>query len=339
LKEEYIFQGVFYAEMLHKLQGVRPVKGYVTHEDGKVSEYMIQEYYTKFHLVLDDIEDILDGKKPKHFLTSGYKQSPYFYEFLKEVQECDHLSLLNRVWKSEVSALEMAGFDTVTKLADASLADLKAVKGVSMDRLYFLNQQAVSHKEDRVITIGDVDLPVEDGVTLVIDIESDPMRDVDYLFGVLVVDGDDEVYHPFLAETPEQEKENWLNFVDFLKGYSGANIYHYGWYEFDVFKKLVERYGAPEEVKRMFENQMIDILTRLRGHVIFPMPFYSLKDVAKHIGFNWRTKNASGPDSVLWYEAWLEHGDKKALRDTVEYNEDDVRATWLLYKWAIEKIV
>jgi len=339
LKDEYIFQGVFYAEVLYHLQGVRPVKGYVLHANGVTSDYLIEDVSNDFHLALEDIEDILDGKKPEHFLTSGYKQSPYFYEFLQEVQSCDHLSLLNRVWKSEVRALEDAGIKTVTQLANASLEALQNIKDLTMDRVYFLQQQAISLKEKKIITIGTVELPREDGIALVIDIESDPLRDTDYLFGVLVVDGKDETYHSFLAKTPEDEEENWNEFVTFLTQYAGANIYHYGWYEVDVFRKLVARYGAPSEVERMFEDKMIDVLTRLRGHVIFPMPFYSLKDVAKHLGFSWRVKNASGPDSVLWYEAWLEHGDEQALQDTVDYNEDDVRATWLLYKWAIDTVV
>ena len=339
LKEEYIFQGVFYAEILFKIQGVRPTKGYVMHESGIVSDFLIEDHYTEFHLILDDIEDILDGKKPEHFLTSGYKQTPYFYEFLAEVQACDHLSLLNRVWKSEVDMLERAGITTVTKLADAALEELQNVKGLSMERIYFLQQQAIAMKENKVITIGTVELEKEDGVALVVDIESDPMRNVDYLFGLLVVDGSTETYHSFFAGSPEEEKDNWIQFVTFLEQYAGAHLYHYGWYEVDVFRKLVERYGAPESVKKMFEESMIDVLTRLRGHVIFPMPFYSLKDVAKYIGFHWRTKDASGPDSVLWYEDWMEHGDEEAVKKTIEYNEDDVRATWELYKWAMDNVV
>ena len=339
LKEEYLFQGVFYAEMLMKVQGVRPVKGYVLHENGTISDYLIADHFTEFHLALDDIEAILDGKKPEHFLTSSYKQSPYFYEFLEEVQSCDHLSLLNRVWKSEVEMIQNAGIGTVTDLADSKLADLQKVKGLSMDRLYFLQQQAVAMKEQRVIVIGNVELEKEQGPALVVDIESDPLRNVDYLFGVLVVDGGSSVYHSFLAKSVEDEEANWRDFVTFLEEYSDANLYHYGWYEVDVFRKLTERYGAPESVKRMFEERMIDLLTRLRGHVIFPMPFYSLKDVAKFLGFDWRTKDASGPDSVLWYEAWLDQGDEEALRATIEYNEDDVRATWFLYEWAIKNVV
>lgn len=336
LKDEYMYQGAFYAETLQRVQGVRPVKGYVLHVDGHVSDYLIRDIRTEFHLVLDEIEAVLDGQKPEHFLTSGYKQSPYFYEFLQEVQACDHLSLLNRVWRSEVSALEAANIKTVTALANAHLDDLRAVRGVTMERLNFLQQQAISMKDNTVIAVGEVELPEEPGIALVIDIESDPLRDVDYLFGVLIVDGEKEEYKAFLAESTEDEERNWHAFAAFLEKYHHAHIYHYGWYEYDVFMKLAERYGAPDKVRRMFEEQMIDVLTRLRNTIIFPMPFYSLKDLAKYLGFAWRIKDASGPDSVLWYEQWLRHGDKKALQQTIDYNEDDVRATWLVRTWAMQ---
>ncbi len=79
---------------------------------------------------------------------------------------------------------------------------------------------------------------------------------------------------------------------------------------------------------------MSDVLTKLREHVIFPLSFYSLKDVAKYLDFHWRTTEASGMDSIGWYEAWLERGDASALQQTIDYNEDDVRATWHVLDWA-----
>ncbi|MDP2632076.1 MAG: TM0106 family RecB-like putative nuclease [Candidatus Uhrbacteria bacterium] len=339
LKDEYRFQGSFYAEILAKVQGVRPIQGYVMHPDGTVESYMLEDFYTEFKLTLDSIEDILDGKREAHFLTSGCKQSPYFSECKMETRECDDLSLLNRVWRSEVGALRDAKIETVTQLADASMDDLKKVSGVSMDRLYFIQQQAISLSDNKAITLGQIDLPEEDGIALVVDIESDPLRDLDYLFGVLVVEGEDQNYHAFLAKDPSEAREAWEQFTNFLEQYEGANIYHYGWYESDVFRRLGEKFGVSDSVKRMFDEQMIDLLVRMREKVIFPTPFYSLKDIAKFLGFNWRTAEASGLDSILWYQDWLDKGDKDALQTTIDYNEDDVLATWYVRNWAMKNAV
>ncbi|MFH1712274.1 MAG: TM0106 family RecB-like putative nuclease [Patescibacteria group bacterium] len=336
MKDEYKFQGAFYAELLQKIQDLKPIKGYVMFADGTVEGYLHEEFETQFQLTLDSIEQILDGEEESHFLTSGCKQAPFFSECQLETKECDDLSLLNRVWRSEVQSLRDSGIETVTKLADASMGDLKRVSGLTMDRLYFLQQQAISLIDDRVIRMGEIELPEENGPALIIDIESDPLRDSDYLFGVLVVDGNDQTYHPFLARDPLEEKAAWDEFTNFLKDYSQSNIYHYGWYEVDVFRKLVGKYGAPEEVRRQFEENMIDLLTRMREKIIFPMPFYSLKDIAKFLGFKWSRDDASGAESVLWYEEWLTGQDENVLQDILDYNEDDVRATWFIREWIIK---
>ena len=127
LKDEYKFQGAFYAEILEYLQGVRPIQGYVMHSDGSVDGYLITEIYVDFRLTLDEIEKILAGARPAHFLTSTCKQSPWFSECERRTRECDDLSLINRLWKSEVSALRLARIETLTDLASASEKQLKSV--------------------------------------------------------------------------------------------------------------------------------------------------------------------------------------------------------------------
>ncbi|MBU1126521.1 MAG: TM0106 family RecB-like putative nuclease [Patescibacteria group bacterium] len=336
MKDEYKFQGLFYAKILDRVQGHEPVMGYVLHADGNVESYLLEEFDTHFHLTMDAIEEILDGGSESHFLTSGCKQSPYFSECELEARNCDDLSRLNRIWRSEVDLMMRVGITSVEELANAPVQNLKEVHGMSLDRLYFLQQQAIAMSENKVIRIGEIELPKEEGPVLVVDVESDPLRNSDYLIGVLLIDNGKETYHPFLAKRPEDEEKAWHEFTEFITHYPTANMYHYGWYEVDVFRRLTERYGAPEEAKRIIENQMLDLLSFMRQKVIFPMSFYSLKDIAKYLGFKWRMNEASGLDSVLWYEEWLENGDTKALEDIVNYNEDDVRATWLVRNWAVE---
>lgn len=334
LKDEYQFQGCFYAELLEKLQGTKPLQGYVMYQSGVVEGYLLGTFFTEYKLTLDAIERILDGEEQSHFLTSGCKQSPYFSECVAETRTCDDLSLLNRVWRSELDALRAVGIDSVTSLADASIEKIKKVPEMTLDRLYFLQQQAIALVENRVIRLGQVDLPVNGPTALVVDVESDPLRDADYLFGVLLVSGGEQVYHSFLAKRPEDERDAWEQFVAFAAQYADATIYHYGWFERDVFRRLAEKYGTGAEVLAQLEDRMVDVLTRMREKVIFPMPFYSLKDIAKFIGYKWRAGDASGLDSILWYEDWLLEGKKEALQEIVDYNEDDVRATWLVVEWA-----
>jgi uncharacterized protein len=340
LKDDYKFQGSFYADILERLQGVRPVQGYVLHSDGHISGYLLEPFETEYALTLDRIESILEGHNEAHFLTSSCKQSPWFHKCTEGAKGCDDLSLINRIWRSEVKALEAVGIDSVEALSKASKDTLRSVTGVTEDRLLFLQQQAIALKEGEIMKLSPVALPTDDDdLALVVDIESDPLRDVDYLFGVLVVKDGKEKYKAFTAEKPEDEEEIWHAFTAFLETFpETVRMYHYGWYEQDVFRKKVEMYGAPEKVKALFNQRMVDVLPPMREAVIFPTPFYSLKDIAKQLGFKWRIPDASGLDSILWYHEWIEKGDKSALNDILEYNEDDVRATWLVRNWALGKL-
>ena len=117
IRDDHKFQGCFYAELLEKIQGVKPVQGYVVTPDKEVLSYLIEEFEAEYELTLTEIEKIIAGSRPAHFVTSGCKQSPWYKECRSESESCDDLSLLNRVWREEVHALEEAGVETIAQLA------------------------------------------------------------------------------------------------------------------------------------------------------------------------------------------------------------------------------
>ncbi|MBP9827709.1 TM0106 family RecB-like putative nuclease [Patescibacteria group bacterium] len=333
LKEEYMFQGAFYADVLEKIQGVRPVRSYIMNPKGEIQAYDIADVEVKYRLTLDSIERILDGEEEPHFLTSDCKQSPWFAKCVAHAEGCDDLSRLNRLWRSEADALRESGIRTVEELAKAGEAEINArISGITAERLHYVHLQARALVEKRAFRLSEPQLS-DDRVALVIDIESDPLRDLHYLFGVLEVNGDQAVFRKFLARTPQEEKAAWEEFCAYIRGFIGTPMYHYGWYEQDVFRVMAERHGAPEVVRSMLVEQGIDLLTIIRDSVILPLSFYSLKDIAKYAGFSWRHDDASGLNSVLWYEEFLKTGDEAVLQDIVHYNEDDVLATWHVRKW------
>lgn len=336
LRDEYKFQGCFYAELLERVQGVKPVQGYIITPDKTVLSYFISEFEGPYSLTLSEIEKIITGSRPAHFVTSGCKQSPWYKECRAESEECDDVSLLNRVWRQEVARLSKVGIKTISELSKQSLVNLEhLVPDVSPVRLEIMRDQAVAIKEHRHIIRESVNLP-EAKREIFFDIESDPLRDFDYLFGALEVDGRHETYHSFFAASPDQEKDMWDEFVAFVEGHLDLPIYHFGAFEVEVVHRFVAKYGASALVREAFEKNMIDLLEIIRHAVIFPLSFYSLKDIAVYLGFEWRAEDASGANSVLWFEEWLRKKNQKLLQKIFEYNEDDVRATAHVQKWLKE---
>jgi len=333
LRDEFCIQGCFYAELLEKIQGVKPVNGYVLTPDQVTLTYLISEKESTFRINLMEIEKMIAGKRPVHFMTTGCKQSPWFSECRSESESCEDLSILNRVWREEVQSLQQVGIQTITELAHASKSDLqRRLPHMSETRLEAMHDQARVMKSGDYLVRHRIDLPEAD-IELYFDIESDPLRDFDYLLGILRVENGKTEYIPFMAESPAQEPEMWLEFCDFIARHLDAPIYHYGHFEQEVLRRFATRYGVSPIVQEAFERNMIDLIELIRPAILFPISFYSLKDIASFIGFHWRADDASGANSVLWFEDWLVSKKPALLQKIMEYNEDDVRATWKLKEW------
>ena len=336
ITEAQSYMLVFYALLLKKIQGVKPETLKILNVDGEERAMPIDDAERGFFEILDRILEIRAGVKPPLYFMSSCKDSPWFALCKKEAEEGDDISLLYKIYKSEAKRLREAGYSTLTKLAGADLATLKAdVKGVSDHRVGRLQLQAQSLHAKETLRIDDARLP-DAPVELHFDIEGDPMIGVEYLHGLLIREGGMETYKAFAAEDPADEGRAWTEFCDFIEGYAGAPIYHYGWYELDAIRRLSNKHGISRKAAAALDPaNMIDLNRVVQRCVIFPLYFYSLKDVAKHLGFRWRATDASGANSVLWFQEWCEKKDRSLFQKIVDYNEDDVRATAHLKDWLI----
>lgn len=337
LGDVHKLQLVFYALLLKKLQGVKPEEGRIINVDDEWLSFPIEEAESDFFEALDQVLAIRAGEKPQALFTSSCKDSPWYEECKREAEAADDIGLLYKIYKSEYRRLREAGYLTLTQMAAADLSVMQeAVKGVSDHRLERLHLQAQSLHGKTVIRLEDAGLPTVD-VELFFDIEGDPMIGVEYLHGLLIRENGAETYKAFTAEKPEDEGAAWLAFCDFMEGYAGAPIYHYGWYEVDAIKRLSAKYGISAKAAGALDRaNMIDLNRVAQRTAIFPLYFYSLKDLARHLGFNWRAADASGANSVLWFQEWCDKGDRALLQKITDYNEDDVRATALLKDWLVK---
>ena len=62
----------------------------------------------------------------------------------------------------------------------------------------------------------------------------------------------------------------------------------------------------------------------------WPTKDYSIKTLAKYLGFSWRDTHPSGAASIKWFHRWVDSGDLEIKQRILDYNEDDCRATRVL---------
>jgi uncharacterized protein len=339
LRDEQKFPLVFYSLILERIQGVQPREAFVIDPQGNERGFLVNDFVQQFHVTRQEIERILSGEKPAPFLKSGCKRTPWYSLCLEGAQGCNDVSLVYRLSQADQRRLYGLGIRTVTDLANADADTLRSqLEDWQYDKITRLQNQAKVLVSGEPMILRKPEFPTV-RFEVFFDIESDPTRDVDYLLGMLVRDTQTQkvTYHHLLAEKPEQEKVSWGKFLDELAQWEDFAIYHYAFYEKMVFDRLALRHGVPSHLQQKFHEHAIDLHQKVTDSAVLPLYFYTLKDVAKYLGYAWADPDAGGAESVAWYDQWLRTGDRSLLERVIRYNEDDVRATMLLRDWLAEQ--
>lgn len=349
-------QLAFYCMILDSIQGYFPdVTSIINRNFEKIEVILDKKTLLKTQEDIDEILAIFKGKRHPVHISSSTKETPWYKECLREAEELRDVSLIYKLRKDTAETLREHGIDTIEKLATQDIDDLPKIPGASIDTLNKAKIQARSLVEKRPIFIDAPELIQETDLKLYFDIEGDPWLGVEYLFGFWVVgdpegkyarighvtwhqDDENKYFLYFLAETPELESVMWNDFLEWLCYLPDEyKVYHYAHYEKTALKKLSEKHNESDELHR-FKERLIDLKKSVDKSVIFPLYFYSIKDIAKSsfVNFKWRHAKAGGGQSIFWYEQWLETKDRQTLQDIIDYNEDDVRATEHLHLWINE---
>jgi predicted RecB family nuclease len=114
-----------------------------------------------------------------------------------------------------------------------------------------------------------------------------------------------------------------------------ATVFYYSKYERTIYRKLPERYPevcSADEIERLFDPQEavdlnFDVVLKATEWPTFD---FSIKTLAKYLGFAWRDTDPSGASSIEWFNRWIETGDTAIKQRILDYNEDDCRATRVL---------
>lgn len=323
-------------EILAGLQGTPPAEGCIWNGSGARLCFDLSEFEEEFHRLLDEIRSVIRGRKPPPQLTSGCKQSPWFDECKALAEQSDDIALLYNVKKKSLQALRDRGLRTLADVRAMKPEDLPGgSKYLTDDLLDRIKLQADALHDRRHFVRRPFALP-ESALEIFFDIEGDPLRQAEYLFGFLVRDRAGERYEYQLAERPEDEERMWGEFLDWTAKLDGDYVvYHYGAYETIRLDALAARFGGSPALDA-FRAAMIDLNETVKESLVLPLYFYGLKDIGGYIGFERGKKISGGGESVAFYEDWLAKGDRRKLDAVLDYNRDDVVATRCLKDWLVK---
>ncbi len=204
------------------------------------------------------------------------------------------------------------------------------------------------------LTSGPITLPRAD-VEIDLDIETSAHSTI-YLWGFLIHDrrdpGNQPWYQPigrFAAINAGKEVElaeeatGWLrDFVTGLPAGVSTLVWHYSSYETFALHRLAKvkkasRHGPLVWAEAYARDHFVDLLPVVKEN-FFGVNGLSLKKVAVDgAGFSWRDPEPDGLKSQFWFADAVRGSTDRIRRAArirvLEYNEDDVRATWALRRW------
>lgn len=335
-KQEYKISVAFHAQVLAQVQGVSPPTAWLVLREKKMHSVQLEHWVLQMQKIWQECRQMLsEAQIPEVFISRQKCNLCHWYNHCYEVAKSEeHLSLLPSVTPSRYSYLKELNLTTVASLANANFDELEEVFGEEIT-LQML-RQAQSKLENKVIFNADlcVNFP-NSSIELYFDIESQPDVDFAYLLGVLVVDREAKTkeFYAFLAEESAEEGMVWRDFLELVWKFPEAPIYHFCDYELLMVRELADRYQTPNELWEPVQYRLVDVHQALTQAVTMHIESYSLKAIARWLGFEWRDPSANGSQAICWYDEWLKKGDRAFLNRIVQYNEDDCLATYRVKDW------
>ena len=163
-----------------------------------------------------------------------------------------------------------------------------------------------------------------------------------YLWGLQVFGDEPSEYLPALAGfDTEGDREGWEHFLKTCSRifdiYGDIPFVH--WHDYDKHKvsKYVERYGDIDGIADRVQLNLVNLLTITRNALTLPDPSYSLKVVETRAGFKRTMDEYGGEWAIAEYIRAVEAKDSElrnqVMSQILRYNEEDLSATWAVFKW------
>lgn len=357
LKKSYAVQLGLYTDILERLQLSAGRWGFIWDIHGKEVRYDFsqpqgprtpQTWWDLYDTFRQRAQNILEQTQPTlPAYSSGICKLCHWYRpCLLDLQGQQDLTLLPELGRSKRDALS-AHFSTIQDFAVSNLDTLvhgnkTSLPGIGLGTLHKLHARAQlvsAGGKGRPYLRKAIDLPPHDSEVF-FDIEVDPLRDHTYLHGFIERHHQDtatERYVTFFADQPTSEAEQtaFAQAIAYLQQHAHSKVYYYSKYERTIYRKLQTIYPdvcSAEDIEAIFSPERaidlyFDVVLKATE---WPTRDYSLKTLAKYLGFLWRDTHPSGAASIEWFHRWVESEDPTIKQRILDYNEDDCIATRVL---------
>ena len=256
----------------------------------------------------------------------------YHDQCASDAESTDHLSRLQKISPTEIDKLNAKGIFTVHQLSHTFRPRKRPKHKETREHIpYHHPLKALAIREHKT-HVFQRPPTVAATTRTYIDMEGDHAARHIYLIGLLVVHNGRQKYTAYWADNRDDEERIFLALFNRLGclDLDNCHLFHYGSYDGRALARMLHL--APTDgVKHLITHNTTNVLKTIYAQVYFPTYGNRLKDVAAHLGFQWRYPNYSGKEAVLWRHLWeLSHSAQ--IRELLHrYNRDDCMALKLVH--------
>ena len=321
---------LFIAYAIGKIYGQFPLTGNIFDMNGQRHKVKLGNSHKIISPLINSLrQDIASDLPPailiKHCL---YCQFQNLCEI--EAERNDDLSRLDRLTPRLIARFHKKGIFTVKQLS-FTFKPRRSGKHRKTIAMHKPELQALALRTGKIY-LQEIPELQRHSVELFLDIEGVPDRRFHYLIGLLIKEGEKHSYHSCWAETLEDEKRIWQQFLAKAKEYPDAPIYHFGSYEPKALRLLSKRNSTETD---WLKKRLVNINSHVFGKVYFPVRSNKLKAIGKFIGATWTSRDASGLQSLVWRHLWEETLSDEYKQQLLQYNQEDCNAVRLLVEEAV----
>lgn len=277
---------------------------------------------------LGKIATLLSNSAPPDLVLNRHCSECEFQASCRKIAvEKDDLSLLAGMSAKERQKLRSKGIFTVTQLSYTFRPRRRPRKQRDKREKYHHSLKALAIREKKIHIVGSPELKIE-GTPVYLDVEGLPDRDFYYLIGLRIGNGEAAVQHSLWADTVEDEGKIWREFLGILETIEKPILIHFGSYETNFAKQLAVRHGGPQEesIAAKAIASALNIVSVMFAKIYFPTFSNGLKEIGRHLHFEWSDVDASGTGSIAWRENWEKLHSAFLMEKLITYNAEDCMA-------------
>ena len=326
-KPYHLLQLCFYSHEVARIQGREPEQMHLVLGSGAREPFRPADFDAYFRRVRSRFLAFVAAEPATYPLPVDHCDICEFKSRCEQQwRDDDHLTLVARMGRGQVTRLQGAGIarletlattpagTAIPRMAPATFETLRhqAELQLAARRDGRLRYDLLPYEEKRGLAF----LPKPSPGDVFFDIEGDPWweaeRGLEYLFGVLWREGGETRYRVFWAHDRDEERRAFEELVDFfherLRAHPDMHVYHYAHYEPTALKRLMGEYGTREEAvdDLLRRETFVDLYAVVRQGLMASVERYGLKDIERFYFRGREAEVASGGDSVVDYERWME---------------------------------